>query len=337
MARPDDDTTEDTATITHRVTGYGSLTEGGAVTVTVPDTNGVPSFGPATVPDQVYTINTLIPTLTLPEATGGNDKLTYALHGILPDGLSFSEGTRTLSGTPTATAAVTLTYTATDSDTNTAPEDAATLLFTVTVHAPGVVLRPTALTVEEGATTVYTYTVVLRTVPTGAVTVEPTPDASDKITVTGALTFSTTTWDMVQTVTVAARPDDDTTTDTVTIAHGVTGYGSVTAGGEVTVTVTDTNGVPGFGSATVPDQVYTVGTAIMPLTLPEATGGNDDLTYALTGTIPAGLTFTQAARTLTGTATEASAVTLTYTAADSDANTAPEDAATLTFTVTVIA
>ena len=71
-------------------------------------------------PDSVYayTIDTAIPTLTLPPATGGTTPLTYTLTpaASIPAGLTFNPTARTLSGTPTAaTAATTLTYTVTDS------------------------------------------------------------------------------------------------------------------------------------------------------------------------------------------------------------------------------
>ncbi|MDD9815316.1 MAG: leucine-rich repeat domain-containing protein, partial [Gammaproteobacteria bacterium] len=170
----------------------------------------------------------------------------------------------------------------------------------------------------------------------GDVTVTPTAADSARLTVTGALTFGTTSWNTAQTVTITANADDDNTDDTTTITHAVTGYGNVTAG-DVTVTITDTGGVPTFGETTVSDQTYDTGNVIPVLTLPAATGGDGTLSYALTGAIPDGLAFDANARTLTGTpTTAAAAVTLTYTVTDSDTNTADTDAATLSFAVTVV-
>jgi len=52
--------------------------------------------------DQEWNIESAITPATLPEATGGNAPLTYALTPALPAGLSFNDETRVISGTPTA-------------------------------------------------------------------------------------------------------------------------------------------------------------------------------------------------------------------------------------------
>ena len=86
--------------------------------------------------------------------------------------------------------------------------------------------------------------------------------------------------------------------------------------------------------ASIPDQTYTVDTAIPPLPLPAAmTGtGTAPLTYTLTPSVP-GLTFNSLTRTLRGTPTRAMAVTeMTYKVTDS---TTPATNDTLTFNITV--
>ena len=98
------------------------------------------SFEDGSAPDnQIYTVDTAISTLALPEATGGNGTLTYSL---IPQvsGLAFDATTRQLSGTPTTADAHSMTYTATDED-----GDTATLGFTITVQALG-----GGMTVGEG-------------------------------------------------------------------------------------------------------------------------------------------------------------------------------------------
>ena len=85
---------------------------------------------------------------------------------------------------------------------------------------------------------------------------------------------------------------------------------------------------------TVADQTYTEGAPISPLTLPEASGGNGPLSYSLASTVP-GLTFVAATHTLSGTPTTAGSYNVEYRIEDGDANTAANDAAMLTFTVTV--
>ena len=81
----------------------------------------------------------------------------------------------------------------------------------------------------------------------------------------------------------------------------------------------------------VEDQAYTAGTTISALELPEATGGEGEVTYRVSD-LPAGLTFDAATRMISGTPEAATdgAVEVTYTAQDSTGA-----AATLTFSITV--
>ena len=90
---------------------------------------------------------------------------------------------------------------------------------------------------------------------------------------------------------------------------------------------------PGF-SRNVPDQTYTAGTAISPLTLPSAIGGNGSLRYSLTPTVP-GLSFDRRTRTLSGTPANAGVHRMTYRVEDSDGNSSASDADTVRFTITV--
>ena len=90
-----------------------------------------PSFGAASIPDELWVVGTQITALTLPAATGGDGVLTYRLSPALPSGLVLDTATRTLTGTPTtAQASRRYTWTATDAD-----GDTATLNFTITVEA----------------------------------------------------------------------------------------------------------------------------------------------------------------------------------------------------------
>ncbi len=89
---------------------------------------------------------------------------------------------------------------------------------------------------------------------------------------------------------------------------------------------------PTFAAAdSIANQSYTVGTAINELVLPEARGGTAPLTYSVS-TLPAGLVFDTATRTLSGMPTAATngAVTIIYTVIDSD-----RDASALIFSITV--
>ena len=95
---------------------------------------------------------------------------------------------------------------------------------------------------------------------------------------------------------------------------------------------TGAGGAPSFAEdAALADQTYAVGTAIADWVLPEASGGDGELTYSISS-LPAGLEFDAATRTLAGTPTEASdgALEVTYTVTDND-----DDTTTLTFAITV--
>ena len=102
---------------------------------------------------------------------------------------------------------------------------------------------------------------------------------------------------------------------------------------DITLKDTGAGGVPSFAADVAIDaQTYVVGRAIADLVLPEASGGDGDLTYSVSA-LPAGLEFDAATRTLGGTPAEATdgAVEVTYTATDDD-----DDTATLTFAIAIL-
>ena len=109
---------------------------------------------------------------------------------------------------------------------------------------PGLVLSETDLTVhEEGATSV-SYTVTLATEPAAAVTVTVTGHDGTDLTMSGlsdtnTLEFSTTNWNIPQTVMVTATGDADAAGEEETLTHTASGgdYGNVTA--TLTVKVND--------------------------------------------------------------------------------------------------
>ena len=103
----------------------------------------------------------------------------------------------------------------------------------------GVTVNPTSLTVAEGDSS--SYTVVLTSQPTSAVTVTVSRTGSTDVAMSqSSLTFTPSNWSTAQTVTVTAAQDADASNDAATIRHAVTGadYATVTAA-SVTVTVTD--------------------------------------------------------------------------------------------------
>ena len=91
------------------------------------------------------------------------------------------------------------------------------------------------------------------------------------------------------------------------------------------------NAPPSFGSTTVANRTFALDAPVAPLVLPEATG-EGTLSYTLTpSTMPQGMTWTPATRTIAGTPTAVTAArTYTWKATDSE-----DETATLTFTIAV--
>ncbi len=211
---------------------------------------------------------------------------------------------------------------------------------TVTVagdDTAGVVVVPTVVSVAEGGAA-GSYTVVLATQPPGTVTVTVGGAGDDVAAEPAALTFTASTWDTAQTVTVTAVDDSVAEgEETATLTHAVSGYGAVTSADSVTVSITDDDGnTPPTASASVTPDAPAELTPEMKVevlggnTVSLDGGGNDPdvgevLSYAWTS--DGGGTFADAAAAdTTWTAPAATAdeqtVTLTLTVSDSASATA---------------
>ena len=115
--------------------------------------------------------------------------------------------------------------------------------------------------------------------------------------------------------------------DGCAIANGTVTRGTVTGTAAGTGEV---DRFPTFRTAINPgDRTYAAGTAIDPLTLPEASSGNGTLRYGLSPNVP-GLSFNAASRQLTGTPSTPGTYAMTYTVTDEDG-----DTDNLGFTITV--
>ena len=258
---------------------------------------------------------------------------------IAPGGFAAS---RSVTLTPVADALVEGDETVTVSGTTTATQEDTTTPLGVTGaevtivddDARGVtVAADDPLVVDEAGSA--TYTVVLDSEPTGDVTVTPEVTGDTDVTVAPAvLTFTASTWNVAQRVTVSAADDDDTVDDTATVTHAVAGadYESnrVTAA-SVAVSVGDDDALGvtvSTGRLTVPEgesMTYTVVLASAPsvtVTVRPTVSGDPDVTVA-----PSRLTFTagnwDAEQTVTVTAR-----------ADADSE---DDTATVSHAVTGVA
>ena len=314
-------TTVETANVTYEATDK----DGDKASVTfeidvsqdpMPELDSVSDFS-ATKGSQFYAL--------LPEASGGNTPLVYSVTG-LPAGLQFITNTRVITGTPTQMEVATVTYTATDKD-----DDQDSVTFKITVSEPdqGVqggnnqinnngnsnTQNPPALTLSDStdfsATVGDQFTQQLPAANGGT-----SPYFYSVTTLPAGLTFDRGTH------TISGTP---TEAGTKTITYRVTDYNSSQASDDFTITVSPAvlrlSDTTGF-TARVGEQFTQQ--------LPEATGGTTPYQYSVT-TLPAGLTFVQETRTITGTPTLAEEPKdVTYTVTDGTSNTASD-----AFTITV--
>ena len=334
LAAEDDDADLDAATLSHAVSGYGTLTTADPVAVAVTENEMMraPDFGAATVDHQDYRTGKAV-TLSLPVATGGNGGLSYSLAGTLPDGLNFDATTRLLSGTPsTSQAAQTYTYTVHDSDVDTSASDAGTLTFSIGVETnvtPAVQWNGPGATLQagrRGRSPAVAY-VELLAATGGNPPLTYSLQGPGGAALPAGLTFEAATRR------ISGTPSVETAATVYTYA--ATDSDGDVATLDVIIRVV-ANQTVSFSTAAVQPQTYMQGSAISTLTLPEAQGGDGILVYALPN-LPAGLTHTPPAPadhhggTITGTPQAAQdAATYTLTATDADG-----DAATLDFTIAV--
>ena len=256
-AGQDDDLADDTVTLTHSAqsndSDYNGVSVGSVdVTVTDDDTAGVTvSESALTVGEGgsgTYTVElNQAPSATVTIDVGDGGDVTAA-----PETLTFTTGDWD-SQTVVVTAGhdmdladdtVTLTHRATSDDIDFNGVGIGSVGVTVSDDDTAAVRVSTrALTVEEGSTG--TYTVKLDYQPSVTVTIDVTA-GGDVTTNPASLTFTTSTWDTAQTVTVRADEDDDTIDDAVMLTHSVaTGSAAEYMGtsiGSVEVTVIEGGG-----------------------------------------------------------------------------------------------
>ena len=293
----DGDALDDSATVTHGVSGggYGDVSAPDvAVTVTDDETLGV-VISPTTIAVQAGGSNTYSVVLGSQPAgdvtvtVSGQAGTDLSLGGLSPTNtLTFSTGNWNTAREVTVGAAedadageVTLSHGVSSADD---PEyaalDADDVVVTVIPMTPdtpilqlGVAVSDLKLTVPEGGSN--TYTIVLSHRPGGDVTVTVN-NPTDNLEVTAtprSLTFTAENWDEPQAVTVAAVQDGDALDDSATVTHGVSGggYGDVSAP-DVAVTVTDDE---------------TLGVVISPTAIAVQAGGSNTYSVVL-GSQPAG-------------------------------------------------
>ena len=251
------------------------------------EVDDVPSFPDSvSIKDMIFVEGEFLSSPVLPEAVGGNPPLTYSLTERVPAGLSFNGSTRVISGTPTGiTTSRPYAYIATDAQ----GDRSNPLVFNIDIQADA---TPTF----AGA-----YFQDLEFDQYEAISPVPLPRATGG---NGQLTY-----------TLAGQPLGLKLDSAGAALIGVPE--EATSGAVATLTATDIDGdqvsaefgiavvspPPGpltLESKDVGNQVYVLHQAIPKLQLPRATGGTEEITYALTPFLPIGLVFDASARTVTG-------------------------------------
>ena len=240
----------------------------------------------------------------MPTVSGGVGAFVYSLTPALPAGVTFTAGTRAITGTPTAAvASATYTFTATDTE-----GIAASRTFTTGCCCVGgnyiylyaedtrhvdtftIVVTATAITFASAITNQswIVGTAVNLTLPT----------ASGGV---GSFTYSLSTGlPSGVTFTAGTRSlagNPTATLSSTTFTYTATDSEGITQTTTFTIVVTTAAVALGFGTSTIANQAWLVGTAVS-VSLPAATGGTGDKTYTLSPTLPAGATFTASTRVL---------------------------------------
>ena len=250
-AAQDDDDQDETVTVGHSISGYGSISGGYTVTVTVRDDDGV-AISPTslTLEEGESGSYTVVlegePTGTVTITPSSSDTTVAT---VTPSSLTFTTSnwntvqTVTVSGVEDIIASEDQTIAVSHGISGGGYGSVSVAHVTVTVNdddTARVRVSQESLSILEGESG--SYTVVLNTQPTGTVTITPGSGDTTVATVTpSSLTFTTSNWNTVQTVTVSGVEDIIASEDqTIAVSHGISGggYGSVSVA-HVTVTVND--------------------------------------------------------------------------------------------------
>ena len=263
-ANNDLDTQDGSASITHSVTGYGSVTQGPEIAVEIKDAG-------AKVFPRIETVNVTVGEETTynldSTATATGDVFVRttvadatiasaaAIPNIRPGNSSVEVSVQGLkAGTTTISHAISLTE-----DPRFDANDSIASVTVIVSPTDGVKISPTAIELEEGGSAV-TYDVSLTSNPNATVTVTPGSSDTGAATVSGALTFTASDWGDAQQVTVTPVDDADTNDESVTITHTVTGYSGVSSAPSVTAAISDDDRLPEI-SISAPSSV-TEGTGV---------------------------------------------------------------------------
>ena len=307
---------------TRRITGTPTAAGVGVVTYSATDDDGTVAtsqfsitVAPAAVPDlsvpaignQAAVVGTAY-SQTLPVATGGVPPYAYFIIGNLPDGLAFDANAREISGTPTTVGSEPIVYRVIDDD-----GDAVTSQFNIIVSAAD--LSPSLpdladIEIEQNQP----FSLVLP-VATGG---NPPLTYSRRGGIPAGLSFNANTREISGTpTTIQSRNFRYRVTDSDGDADE--------SAFQIDVIVGDLTPV----LPVIADVSYNQG-EVVSLVLPEATSGDQPITYSASG-LPPGFSFDVMDRELSGIAFNPGSFIITYIASDVDGDTG---IASFTLTVT---
>ena len=284
----DDDANDETVMVSHAISGYGGVSNSDVANVTVAveddETAGVTitptelslTEGGTTTTYMVVLDSNPLATVTLTPSSGD------AGAAMVSTALSFDSSNWDIAQPVTVTAVndgdindeiVTVGHAITGYR-GVSSSDVANV--TVRVAEPGVTVTPTTLPLEEGGNP-GTYMVVLDAMPSGNVTLTPSPTGADAAAarVSAALTFDSSNWSTAQSVTVTPVDDADANDETVMVGHAIIGYPRISDSDvdEVTVTVADDD---------------TAGVTVTPTSLSLTEGGSTGTYTVKLNTMPSG-------------------------------------------------
>ena len=326
-AAEDDDAVEDTATISHNVTGGDYANESvDSVSVTVIDPETLGAKDPAVVELSVSTEtideNALTTTITVTGTLDGDvledDAVVTVTIGdssdLATEGTDYADvaditltidagsesGTQTFSLEPTDDDVDEGDESITVSGSGTGLTVKGASITITDDDTRGVTLSESSLTIDEGSTD--SYTVVLDSEPTGEVTVTPSLTGSSEVTLSkSSLSFTTNNWDTAQTVTVSAAADDDADADTATITHSV-------SGGDYVAEIVDDIAV------TVRDNDTASTTVVLSVNIGSLSEANAATIVSVTGTLDEAIRLTDTEVTVSiGTASDSATSGTDYT------------------------
>ena len=193
----------------------------------------------------------------------------------------------------------------------------------------GVTVSESALSIDEGGSG--SYTVKLDTEPTDDVTVTIAGHSGTDLSLDKtSLTFTASTWDSAQTVTVTAGEDNDAASDAaVTLTHTANGGGYVAVQETVTVTIVEKD----TSVLSVEDAQATEdgGNVVFTVSISAAAGQEVTVDYATSGvTATAGQDYTETTGTLTFAANSVANQTISVPVADDTVDEEEEETFTLT-------